>query len=134
MVETDGAIEMQKLTEGPLPHRLEANRHGLAVDNGLADVPFGSAVAAGRALEQLVGGRDRLADGRLRERIGRVVKVEPRRVGNFSQEDLLVALLLCLVPCLRFGATCAAFPRSIKEVWCSLSSLACRYLPFFCFS
>ncbi len=73
---------MQQPAERPLPHRRDVDGRALAADHHRVEAPLRLAVAPGRALEQLGGRGDTLAVGRVRERIERVLEVEPRDIGQ----------------------------------------------------
>src|SRR3546814_15791082 len=64
------ALEVQQVAEKPGAHDLRLDRHRMARDRDLVDVPVGLAIAAGDVLEDLAGGSHRLA---------------PRRVGDGTE-------------------------------------------------
>jgi hypothetical protein len=78
----EGALEMQEPAERPLPNGGDMYRDVLAADHGRADVPFRLAVAPSRALEQFQARGHGLAEGGVRQGVGRIAIEEPRRVGE----------------------------------------------------
>ena len=76
------ALEMQEPAERPLPHAVDVDRHPLAAHQRRGDAPFGPAVAAGRALEQLESGRGGLAERGVRPRVRGVLEEQPAGVSE----------------------------------------------------
>src|SRR3546814_13971474 len=69
------ALEVQQVAEKPGAHDLRLDRHRMARDRDLVDVPVGLAIAAGDVLEELAGGRHRLAQHRKSVVSGKSVSV-----------------------------------------------------------
>ncbi len=78
----EGALEMQESAERPLPNGGDMHRNAFAADHGRTDVPFRLAVAAGRTLEQFQARGHGLAEGGVRQGVGRIAIEEPHRVGE----------------------------------------------------
>ena len=74
--------EMDESAERTLPYHRSLNRDALAAHQGRFDLPFGAAVVARRALEQLAGRRHRLAEMRAGQGIHRILETEPRQIGH----------------------------------------------------
>src|SRR5262245_22598093 len=65
----ESTFKVQKPTERTFPDAFYLDRDLLTPDGGRVDVPFGPAISAGRALEQIHRGRHGLAIGGVWERI-----------------------------------------------------------------
>ena len=78
----EGALEMQEPAERPLPKGGDMHRDVLAADHGRTDVPFRLAVAPSRALEEFQARGHGLAEGGIRQGVGRIAVEQPRRVGE----------------------------------------------------
>ena len=74
--------KMQEPAERSLPHRNDVDRDSLAADEGRGNAPFGLAITARRSLEQFRGRRKRFAEGRMRQRIDRVLEEQARGIGE----------------------------------------------------
>src|SRR5262249_9030386 len=74
----DVALEVQKTTEGRLPHDLLADPHPLAPDPRSRNAELGLQIPARGPLEYLAGGQGAAANRCVRQRIGRI-KEEPAR-------------------------------------------------------
>jgi len=73
---------MQQLAERLAEEDLLVDGHDLVADLGRLQAEGGLAVVLREPCHDLGAGRDRLAEGRMRQRIERVLEVEPRHIGK----------------------------------------------------
>ncbi len=74
--------EMQEPAERPLPGDALGHRHVDAADAGMVDAEFRLAVAARGALEELGAGRHAAPERGVRQRVHRVLEIEPGGIGR----------------------------------------------------
>ena len=75
------ALEIDQLAEGAFPHHPLVDRDPLAADQGGVETEERLAVAARGPLEQFAGGRHRPPEGRVGQRIHRILECEMGGVG-----------------------------------------------------
>ena len=74
--------KMQEPAERSLPHRNDVDRDSLAANEGRGNAPFGLAITTRRSFKQFRGCRKRFAEGRMRQRINRVLEEQARGIGE----------------------------------------------------
>jgi hypothetical protein len=73
---------MNEPAERLLPHGADVHRNVLTTDHGFVDAPLRPLIAPGRALEQFHRRSDRLAVGRVRKRISRILEEQLGGIGD----------------------------------------------------